>query len=178
MPSDSEMSDSWVKVDDSDAVDFLAMSLESLDESPEDAESAAAETEGNQEPQGSDTEEQHVKPSEETQAQSFLNDPRKVKACAISLLCRCNTPDAEPKPSPYYLIRFSPALNCSGVDLFTAIPTQPDAASVEKHWPTDPERAQRALRSFIDNPSYGSKYFYCHRAVGEGVLGDRAALNW
>ncbi|EWG42750.1 hypothetical protein FVEG_15488 [Fusarium verticillioides 7600] len=177
MPSDSELSDSLVDVNHSDAVDFLAMPWEKLDESPEDAESAAAETEGNQEPQGSDTEEQHVKPLEETQAQSFLNDPRKVKACAVFLLCGCNTPDAEPRPSPYYLLRFSPALNCSGVDLFTAIPTLPDAASVEKHWQTH-SRVQRVLQSFIDNPSYGSKYFYCYRAVDDGVLGDRAARNW
>ncbi|PNP77967.1 hypothetical protein FNYG_08693 [Fusarium nygamai] len=157
---------------------LFAMSWENLDESPEDAESAAAETEGNQEPQGSDREKQHVKPSEEAQAQSFPNDPRKIKACAVLTRCRCMTPEAEPRPSPYYLIRFHLALNCSGVDLFAAIPTLPDAASVEEHWQTPP-RAQRVLRSFIDNPSYGSKYFYCYRAVvGGRVLGDRAARNW
>jgi len=153
------------------------MSWENLGASPEDTESAAAETEGNQEPQGPEPEKQHVEPSEETQAQSFLNDPGKIKACAVSLLCRCNTPDAKPMPSPYYLIRFSPALNCSGVDLFTPVPNRPDAASVEKHWDTDLGK-QRVLRSFIDNPSYSSKYFYCYRAVVDGVTGDWAAHNW
>ncbi|KAF5622797.1 uncharacterized protein FTJAE_10776 [Fusarium tjaetaba] len=177
MPSDSEMLASWVTVDHLDFRRFLAMSRENVGEPPEDAESAATETEGNQEPQEPEPEKQHVEPSEETQAQSFLNDPGKIKACAVSLLCGCNTPGAKPRPSPYYLIRFSPALNCSGVDLFTPVFDRPDAASVEKHWDTDP-RKQNVLRFFIENPYFSSKYFYCYRAIVEGVTGDRAAHNW
>ncbi|KAF5689652.1 hypothetical protein FDENT_4296 [Fusarium denticulatum] len=178
MPSDSGLSDSWVEVDLPDVVDFLAMSWENLDESPEDAERPAAETEGNQEPQGSGTEKQHVKPSEEAQAQSFPNDPRKIKACAVRTRCRCMPPWEEARPSPYYLIRFHPALNCSGVDLFAAITTLPDVASVEKRLHFRPH-IQQVLQSFINDPSYGSKYFYCYGAVvREGVFGNWAARNW
>ncbi|KAF5580996.1 hypothetical protein FPCIR_10384 [Fusarium pseudocircinatum] len=178
MPSDSELSDSWQNIDLPNVDDFLSTSWENLGESPEDAESPAAETEGNQEPQGSGTEKQHVKPSVEAQAQIFPNDSRRIRACAIFTRCRCMSPTAESRPSPYYLIRVHPALNCSGADFFAPITTLPDVASVEERWHTPPY-AHRALRSFIDNPSYGSKYLYCYRAVvTEGVLGNRAARNW
>ncbi|KAF5557954.1 hypothetical protein FPHYL_7549 [Fusarium phyllophilum] len=177
MPSDSGISDSWQKVDLPD-VDVLSMSWENLGEPPKEPEIPAAETEGNQEPHGSDTEKQHVKPSEEAQAQSFPDDLRKINACAVRTRCSCMPAWIPARPSNYYLIRAHPALNCSDADFFAAITTLPDVASVEKRWYTLPT-AHHALRSFIDNPSYGSKYFYCYRAVvDEGVRGDWAARNW
>ncbi|KAL5608765.1 hypothetical protein FOVSG1_003446 [Fusarium oxysporum f. sp. vasinfectum] len=151
----------------------LSSSWQDLGERPEEPESQAAETEGNQQSHETDTE-SDVGGVRGPQVQSnHIQNPFRV--CGVQvILCLCERSFEEQRPpKDYHIIRLNPELRLAA-DLFMNGRFGDEQLEKTIHYFRS---LRQSLERFIRNSSYDSVSFYCCVAAIER-RGESVARGW